>query len=28
MLQEAGFTQVTAWTDPESNFLVCFAEFK
>jgi dimethylhistidine N-methyltransferase len=28
MLQEAGFTQVTAWTDPESNFLVCFAELK
>lgn len=28
MLQEAGFTEVTAWTDPESNFLVCFAGFK
>ena len=28
MLQEVGFTQVTAWTDPESNFLVCFAGFK
>jgi len=28
MLQEAGFTQVTAWTDLESSFLVCFAGFK
>ncbi len=28
MLREAGFTEVTAWTDPESNFLVCFAGFK
>lgn len=28
MLQETGFTKVTAWTDPESNFLVCFAGFK
>jgi dimethylhistidine N-methyltransferase len=28
ILHEAGFTQVTAWTDPESNFLVCFAGFK
>ena len=28
MLREAGFTQVTAWTDPESNFLVCFSSFK
>ena len=28
MLQKAGFAQVTAWTDPESNFLVCFAGFK
>lgn len=28
MLQEVGFTQVTAWTDLESSFLVCFAGFK
>lgn len=28
MLHEAGFTQATTWTDPESNFLVCFAGFK
>jgi len=28
MLQEAGFTEVTSWSDPESNFLVCFAGFK
>jgi len=28
MLHEAGFTHVSAWTDPESNFLVCFGGFK
>jgi len=28
MLFEASFTKANAWTDPESNFLVCFAGFK
>lgn len=28
MLRNAGFTKVNAWTDPDSNFLVCFAGFK